>query len=277
MTRLVGLRSEERRDATSTPPVKTDRVGPLREKWTSAFCALMVRLRFVLVVLPGLGVGLWSVGVHAQNEPGKVGAPQVLEIPVQRPTPHGPGVSDSLSSAEWPGSGEVATYHEPSWLARGDSFPRVPDPSSDEFADRGTTSGRPTYLGVLYATAEEGRQGVRVLNVIEGSPAARAGFEGVNAAARDNTDRELIELALAALAISPAGPFVMPLAVAYNLYKQSNPPGDLIVSVEDTTIRNAQEFTQAMQRFEPGDSVRFKVLRRNQVRFITVTLQAEPF
>ena len=85
-----------------------------------------------------------------------------------------------------------------------------------------------------------------------------------------------MKVAIVALALSPAGPFVMPLAIAHDIYKNRHPPGDLIVAVENNTVRNAQEFTAAMQRYQPGDRVSFTVLRKNQPLQMTVTLEEEP-
>lgn len=213
-----------------------------------------------------LTVGLWTSPALTQDAPtgpGKnsrdVGAPQVLEIPVQS------NPSVPVETSDFGDFDPNGDWSSPGVDSR---FPEWSDPSAAEI--------KRTYLGVLYATAEEGPEGVLVLNVIEGSPADRAGFEGVNMPTRDNKNH-LMKAAIIALAMSPAGPFVMPLAIAHDIYKnRHHPAGDLIVAVENATVRNAQEFTAAMQRYQPGDRVPFQVLRKNQPLQIAVTLEEEP-
>jgi S1-C subfamily serine protease len=133
---------------------------------------------------------------------------------------------------------------------------------------------RRTYFGVLYATAEEGPVGVKVLDVIPGSPAALAGFEGVNAPPSQTND--LVKLGLIALMMSPVGPFAMPLVIAHDMYKASRSPGDLIVAVGDQQVRDAVEFSQEMRRYQPGDTVTFSVVRKGKPLQIPVQLGEEP-
>ena len=76
--------------------------------------------------------------------------------------------------------------------------------------------------------------------------------------------------------IHHSGPFAIPLAIAHDMYTNRHPPGDLIVAIKDQPIRNAQEFTETMQRYQPGDRVPFKVLRQNKLLEITVALEEEP-
>src|SRR5262249_45800023 len=107
-------------------------------------------------------------GVIADVNQPQVGAPQVLEIPpAQEPIPPSNTPSSNPSSSIPERSG--ATGSLPSEGLR----PEAPAPSA-------MTSQR-VYLGLLYATAEDRTSGVKVLDVIPGSPAARAGFEGANA------------------------------------------------------------------------------------------------
>ena len=74
-----------------------------------------------------------------------------------------------------------------------------------------------TYLGALYATPEhEGLQGVQVLSVIPGSPAARAGFIGANTPQQQGTS--WFRVAVLALSMSPAGAFAIPLTIAHHVY-----------------------------------------------------------
>jgi hypothetical protein len=231
-------------------------------------------LWFPFVSAVVLTAGLWisPAFTQAQNAPAgpgrnsrDVGAPQVLEIPVQSTQPSGPVETPSQLSD----FGDLDPNRDWSSPAMDSQFPDWSEPSFE------TAELKRTYLGVLYATAEKGPEGVQVLSVIEGSPADRSGFEGVNTPARD-TRNDFMKVAIVALALSPAGPFVMPLAIAHDIYKNRHPPGDLIVAVENDTVRNAQEFTAAMRRYQPGDRVSFTVLRKNQPLQMTVTLEEEP-
>ena len=240
---------------------------------------MQARVLWFPVVLAGvLTTGLWTAPRPTPAQPApadadpharEVGAPQVLEIPVQssltQPTvPVETPVSDHRS-----GFGDVPPHADWSAAATDGQFSAWSDPSVAE--------SKRTYLGVLYATAEEGPEGVRVLSVIEGSPAHRSGFEGVNAPTRHDRNDLVKKAAIIALAMSPAGPFVMPLVAAHDhLTRERHPVGDLIVAVENTPVRTAQDFTEAMQRYSPGDQVAFSVLRKNQPRQITVTLEEEP-
>ena len=239
-------------------------------------------LPFMITLVLTVGIGVLPVSTYAQESGAEqnprnrsVGAPQTLKLPVQSaptdlsvpiepPPPSQPSdFGDFDPNASWPPS--TADSQFPDW----------PEPSLEEYSSLEEAALKRTYLGVLYATAEEGPEGVRVLSVIEGSPAARAGFEGVNTPVNEKKSN-LMKAAIVVLAMSPAGPFVMPLAIAHDILKNRHPPGDLIVAVENTTVRNAQEFTEAMQRYQPGDSVPFKVLRKDQLLQITVALEEEP-
>jgi len=224
----------------------------------------------------GLTACLWLVAmpVHAQDggsastqgrRSPSVGAPQVLEISIPRTTAPASQTSDFGefdSNAGWPAT--AATTPD-------DQFPEWYGQSQDGLE---TAALKRTYLGVLYATSEEGPEGVRVLSVIENSPAARAGFKGANTPPSQKSG--LMKVAIAAAAMSPAGPFLIPLAIAHDFYTSRHPPGDLIVAVKDQPVRNAQEFTETMQRYQPGDRVPFKVLRQNKPLQITVALEEEP-
>ncbi len=236
---------------------------------------MQARVLWVPVVMAGvLTASLWTSPclTQAQSAPAdagqpsqEVGAPQVLEIPVQSSLSQ-PAVPVEPSASDYR---ELHPHEDWSSAATDSQFPEWPDPS--------VTESKRTYLGVLYATAEEGPEGVRVLSVIEGSPAHRSGFEGVNAPTQHNRNDLVKKAAIIALAMSPAGPFVMPLVAAHDhLTRERHPVGDLIVAVESTPVRTAQDFTEAMQRYSPGDQVAFSVLRKNQPRQITVTLEEEP-
>ena len=236
---------------------------------------MQARVLWFPVIMAGvLTAGLWTSPrlAQAQNAPAdadqhahEIGAPQVLDIPVQS------GLSQPAVPVEPSASDFRALHPHEDWssAATDSQFPEWPDPSMAE--------SKRTYLGVLYATAEEGPEGVLVLSVIEGSPAYRSGFEGVNAPTQNNKNDFMKKAAIIALAMSPAGPFVMPLVAAHDhLTRERHPVGDLIVAVENAPVRTAQDFTEAMQRYSPGDQVAFSVLRKNQPLQITVTLEEEP-
>jgi S1-C subfamily serine protease len=159
---------------------------------------------------------------------------------------------------------------------------------------------QPTYLGLRYATAdtclymeltrgdsaarqecrmdthdssETQPEGVKVLSVIAGSPGERAGFEGADAPP-DGKDY-LVKAGLAILALSPVGPLAIPLAMAYDAYTGRHIPGDLIIGVDGTQVRTAQEFNAAMSRYQPGTAVTFTVMRAGEPLRLTVRLEAE--
>lgn len=202
-----------------------------------------------------------------QDEVAKLGAPLASEPPEES----GADALESPPPSEQPASAEAPA--EPTAAAPAPDVPPTRDAALHKLAALAAAGGRPTYLGLFYATSEQELPGVQVLNVVEGSPAAEAGIEGMNAGEQNN---KLMKAALVALTMSPAGPFVMPLAIAHQLYTARNPPGDVIVAVDDTRVVDAQEFTQAMQRFAPGDHVDFTVVRKKEPRIVSVTLAAAP-
>lgn len=209
----------------------------------------------------------------AAESPGRqsLGAPQVLEIPpVQEatPVPVEAPPADSSASPSFPppeASSEPArgAVSEQSRI----SSPAIEDNSQEATAQR-------TYLGVLYATAEEGAVGVKVLDVIPGSPAARAGFEGANTPPTQSN--ELVRAALVILTMSPVGVFAMPLVIAHDMYTASRSPGDLIVGIGSQQVRDAASFGQAMHGYRVGDTVAFSVLRGGKPLQISVQLEEEP-
>jgi S1-C subfamily serine protease len=133
------------------------------------------------------------------------------------------------------------------------------------------------YLGLLYATAEDRTGGVKVLDVIPGSPAARAGFEGANAP-RSMQSNDFVKIALVALMMSPVGAFAMPLLVAHNMYtaNRQSSAGDLIVAIGDRQVRDAMDFSQELHRYQPGDTVIFSVVRQGKSLQVPVMMEKEP-
>lgn len=249
------------------------------------------KLTYWLCVAALLSIGVQPIVTHgAQPEalppaeeseeipPGqRLGAPQVLEIAPQplEPTPVAntppqemlPPVpsSRSVERAE-PSMNEQAVRTVDPFPQAGENFP------SRNNGQR--AAGQRNYLGVLYATAEEGPVGVKVLDVVPGSPAERAGFSGANRPTEGQSN--LIKAAIVVLAMSPAGPFAIPLAIAHDMYMTKQTPGDLIVAVNDQPVRNAQEFSDMMRRHKPGETVSFSILRAGKAMQISVQLEEEP-
>jgi S1-C subfamily serine protease len=128
---------------------------------------------------------------------------------------------------------------------------------------------------VLYATAEGGPAGVRVLAVIAGSPAEWAGFA---ASPRPLPKTDLVlKVAAVLMGATPAAPLAIALGLMRDAYNSQLPErGDLITTVAEHPVRDAQEFNDVMGHFGPGDTVTFMVQRgRTQVR-LSAQLSAEP-
>lgn len=193
-------------------------------------------------------------------QPGQqpVGAPQVLEIPP---------VQETAPVPTEPSSGAVAAP------PRNDVPPELYDYSGAAETDQTEMTRRRTYFGVLYATAEEDAAGVKVLDVIPGSPAARAGFEGANKP--PSTRQQLTKVAIVGAAPF-AGPFAPLIILTYAMLTSSQSPGDLIVAVGDQQVHDSVEFSQEMRRYQPGDTVTFSVLRSGKPLQIPVQLEEEP-
>ena len=60
------------------------------------------------------------------------------------------------------------------------------------------------------------------------------------------------------------------------MYTSRQSPGDLIVAVGDHPVRDAQEFSEEMRRYQPGDTVSFSVMRGGKPLQLTVQLEEEP-
>jgi hypothetical protein len=197
-----------------------------------------------------------------------LGAPQTLEIPsVQDTAPPADPEPQSLSVPPVEPQGAADSY-DPYYDE---------NPSYDERKRRQevfTAPERRNYLGVLYATAEGEEKGVKVLSVVEGSPAARAGFEGADAPPSGKND--LMKAAIVVLAMSPAGPFAIPLAIAHDLYTTRHSPGDLIVAVDSRPVVDALQFNEIMRPYKPGDTVTFSIVRQGKPSHLTVQLAEEP-
>jgi S1-C subfamily serine protease len=113
-----------------------------------------------------------------------------------------------------------------------------------------------------------------VLDVVQGSPADRAGFQGMNRPSEQQSN--FVKAAIVVLAMSPAGPFAIPLAIAHDMYMSRHSPGDLIVAVDGRPVRDAQEFSEEMRRYQPNETVSFSVIRAGKPLQITVQLEEEP-
>ena len=206
----------------------------------------------------------------------RIGAPQVLEIAPQAEEPR---ATMKRPQAEIPPVAPARTMErtEPPAIEQTarprEGFPEYGEsPRSGGVAQKG--AGQRNYLGVLYATAEEGPIGVKVLDVVPGSPAERAGFSGASRPSEGQSS--LIKAAIVVLAMSPAGPFAIPLAIAHDMYMTKQTPGDVIVAINNQPVHNAQEFSEALRRYRPQETVVFSVLRAGKPLQISVQLEEEP-
>jgi len=210
-----------------------------------------------------------------------VGAPQVLEIPVPQADPQTDSYQDvyqdSQDSYQDPYQDPYQDSAQPGQNQGYDPYgmpqqAAIPPEQTQAYAE--AYGGKRTYLGVLYATAEQGPPGVKVLSLVPDSPAYRAGFIGANAPEEEGSD--LLRAAIVVLAMSPAGPFAIPLAIAHDMYTNRDTPGDLIVSINNTPTPDAQEFTEVMRQYKPGDNVSFSIVRAGKPMQISVRLEEEP-
>ena len=235
-----------------------------------------------LCIACGLLVATWVLppslfaqnsGSASQAESGPrrtVGAPQVLEIPVPQADPQTDSYQDSYQD-----SAGQQDYTQPGQNQGYDPYDNTPQQAAipSEHTQAYATGGQRTYLGVLYATAEQGPPGVKVLSLVPDSPAHRAGFIGANAPEEEGSD--LLRAAILVLAMSPAVLFAIPL-IAHDMYTNRDVPGDLIVSINNTPTPDAQEFTEVMRQYQPGDNVSFSIVRAGKPMQISVTLEEEP-
>jgi S1-C subfamily serine protease len=129
---------------------------------------------------------------------------------------------------------------------------------------------------VLYATAENGPGGVRVLDVIAGSPAEQAGFSA-SPQPSPQTAQVLTAVVSVLMELAPVAVLAMALDFAPNAdSRQPEEWGDLIIAVAGQPVRDALEFNDVMGHFGPGDTVTFVVRRgRTQVR-LSAQLAADP-
>ena len=202
-----------------------------------------------------------AAATPSENRQGRsVGAPQVLEISPQEMT--------APETAAPPPVGSLPPTNERA-LGVGDSQDNDVRPEATM-----PVAAKRNYLGVLYATAEEGQPGVKVLDVVQGSPAERAGFRGVKTPGSNSND--LVKAAIVVLAMSPIGPFAIPLAIAHDMYTSHQSPGDLIVAVGDHQVHDAQGFSEEMRHYQPGETVSFSVMRGGKPLQIAVQLEEEP-
>lgn len=218
-------------------------------------CCLLIAASFY-----GSPVLLSAQEVQSRSPRRAIGAPQVLEIPTaaQETSPS----PESISSS-------------PPALPTPERTSTISNPVDNSLQpDERVAPLQRNYLGVLYATAEEGQSGVKVLSVVAGSPAAQAGFQGSDTPSTGKSD--LVKAAIVVLAMSPAGPFAIPLAIAHDLYSNRQSPGDLIVAVGDHPVRDALEFNEELRRHKPGDTVTFSIVRAGKPMHISVRLEEEP-
>jgi hypothetical protein len=218
---------------------------------------------------------IWPLALSAQEsdsvqggtEQNTLSTPQVLDTPV----PHTPEAEASIDPYH-DTLGQVSAQDP---YQTDPAYSDIPPDFSASFA-----SDQRTYLGALYVTPDHGLQGVQVLSVIPGSPAARAGFIGANTSQKKSNN--WLKVAIFALSMSPAGAFAIPLTIAHQVYTNRKAlapvdlPGDLIVAVDDKPIQDAQTFSQTLGSYEPGDRVSFSIIRAGKPLQIAVTLEREP-
>ena len=225
-----------------------------------------------------LALCIWPLVPHAQesqpapvtSEPVTLDAPPALEQAVAQP-----------AATEASGAPSQVILGQATDRASDQTQP-APDAVPPDFWAAPESEQPPeqrTYLGALYATPEhEGLQGVQVLSVIPGSPAARAGFIGANTPQQQGTS--WFRVAVLALSMSPAGAFAIPLTIAHHVYTNRHAPadlpGDLIVAIDDTPIPDAQAFSRILGSYEPGDRVTFTFIRAGKPMQVAVTLESEP-
>jgi hypothetical protein len=188
----------------------------------------------------------------AEQQKKTIGPPQVLEIPLREPP--------SVNSA-------------PSWQDKSKEHSRQDEPPA--VLSRSVHSTPHGYLGVRYATAEDGRAGVRVLDVEPGSPADRAGFSATGPVPRET--EAVLNNTIFLLVLTPAFPLGILMSVTHEMYHRGrHDREDLIVAVEKHPVKDAQEFNAHIHRFGPGDTVTFWVRRGNTYVRLTAQLKAEP-
>lgn len=186
------------------------------------------------------------------------GAPQVLEIPpIQDPASFPPAAPPVETSRRI----DTQTQADEA-LKRQDDLPPA-----------GTT--KRSYLGLVYVSFEEEGGGVEVLDVLVGSPAARAGFVGSRTSSAPSRTDQLFKIAMAGLIMSPAAPFAVPLVIAHEMFLACRPRGDVILAVGDRPIRDAVELNEEIHQYHPGDQVKFSIVRCRKTMQITAQMGDE--
>lgn len=194
--------------------------------------------------------------IRSQGRP-SIGAPQVLEIPpVQKAAP----APDYAPTIDEP----------PSAVGMSQNQPPRPDP------DQSLAATRRSYLGLLYVSGDNDEDGVVVIDVIAGSPAARAGFVGEKTEVPSTRTEQVMKVAMAALVMSPAAPAIVPLALAHEIFMTCRPRGDIIIAIGDRLVRDSQDFNDEMRQYQPGQEVTFSVRRCGKPTQISVQLEEEP-
>jgi S1-C subfamily serine protease len=191
------------------------------------------------------------------------GAPQVLEIP---PTQDAEAPSAAVPPVDTP-----LREREP---IRGSEDLGDERTTRQELPSSSSPTGRP-YLGLVYISTEMENGGVEVLDVLVGSPAARAGFVGSRTPVPDSRTDQLMKVAVVGLMMSPVGFAVIPLMLAHEMFLSCHPRGDVILAVGDQAIRNALELNDEIRRYHPGEQVVFSVVRCKKQMQITAQIEEE--
>jgi hypothetical protein len=179
------------------------------------------------------------------TQPDGTGHPQTVELPTAQvppsPTPQ-PSETPPQSTAELapqPPSSQTPQAHPPTQQSAMVAAPQ-PRPT------------KPAYLGIAGNSVNACRYpaGVRVSQVIEGSPAHKGGLKGEKTLTWQDAVTGLLRMTPGGLLLSP-----------FLTDSPHGGTGDLILAVDGKRIHNREELDQEMQRFRPGDTVYFSVLR----------------
>jgi C-terminal processing protease CtpA/Prc len=188
-----------------------------------------------------------ATGVPARDR--FIGAPQVLEIPIQ--------------------DGQNGREEQNEQTLQEQAIEQQELQSESPPLSAAQQTYQQTYLGLRYATADE----CLYLELAEERPAADHACFSPDHNGDDGDDSKN------SLQTQPEGVKVLsviPLAMAYDVYTSRHTPGDLIIAVDGESVHTAQEFNALMNRYQPGAAVTFSVMRKGEPLRLTAQLEAEP-
>lgn len=187
----------------------------------------------------------------------------------QRPDPSAVPQPSRPVETQSPGMSHPQVVEVPAAQPQSARSVRPPLSSPPSLTTQGTArSSRPAYFGATGKTALACRYpaGVRLSQIIENSPAHRAGLKG-------ETTLTWTQAMTSVLAVSPVAPLVAPFFPS----RDHGGLGDLILAVDGKRIHNREELEQEMARFRPGDVVYLSILREGSgLRQIPVQLADYP-